>query len=425
MKIKRESAIRSFENELLDSPPMMSRPRVYWLTEAFYPPLVGGQELIAAALAAALVARGLAVHVVTRQTVPPCARAERIGQVEVRRIEPAGLLKGRGWRALFPLAGFLFRIAWMLISERQRYDVVMVSGVKVMPLIVVPLARVLGKRCILRAESYFELHEPISTESLQTMGMAGRWMLRRAEQLRNFSLRRASVIIAISSQIRGELLRRGIAPERVVDLPNAVSLAAFSPLSREARTALRARLDLTGRTVLVYSGRLARAKGVPLLVSIWPTLARAHADLFLLIVGSGSRSFDDCEAEVKRTIQVQGMSGRVRFIEETRDIAPYLQASDVWVFPSDYEGFSLALAEAMACGCVVVATEVGAAPDLIVEGKSGFLCEPKNPAALNAALERALAARDAWPRIGASARERVEPFNLERIADRYASLCAS
>jgi Glycosyltransferase Family 4 len=78
-------------------------PRVYWLTEAFFPPLIGGQELTVAYLSRALVMRGIEVRVITRQTIPPCAAEETLQGVEVRRINPPGLLKGKGMRAIAPV----------------------------------------------------------------------------------------------------------------------------------------------------------------------------------------------------------------------------------------------------------------------------------------------------------------------------------
>ena len=119
---------------------VMSARRVYWLTEAFYPPIVGGQELFAAQVVRALAARGLELSVITRQTEPPAPAAERIGAVEVRRLAPAGILKGKGWRAVVPLVGFLLRLGFLLLRESRRFDVLIVSGVKIIPLVVVPVS---------------------------------------------------------------------------------------------------------------------------------------------------------------------------------------------------------------------------------------------------------------------------------------------
>ena len=403
-------------------------PVVYWLTEAFYPPLVGGQELIASYLAQGLHARGLQVQVITRQTLPASPGSENIHGVAVRRINPPGMLKGKGFRAILPVLGFMARLLWILSKDASRYDVVLVSGAKIMPLVVIPLCALFRKKCILRVESYFELHETISTESMRTMGSRpGRFLFSLLENVRNRALRRAHAVIAISAQINEELLKRGVAPAKIVPLPNGVSLRKFRPVSAAERSALRARLSLPddGRPIVLYAGRMARAKGVPLLIEAWPTLLARHPELYLVLVGSGNRSFDDCEAQVKERVKQLGLEGDIVFFPETEAVVEYLQAADLWVFPTEYEGFSLALAEAMGCALTVLATSVGAAPQLIQQGRSGFLFPPLDTQALIDVFEEALRARERWPAIGAAAREAVSQYDLDLIATRYAELCRS
>jgi glycosyltransferase involved in cell wall biosynthesis len=403
----------------------MNAPRrVIWLTEAFYPPIVGGQELFAAQAVRALAARGLDVRVITRQTLPPAAALERIGAVEVRRIAPAGILKGKGWRALGPLLGFLVRLALLLLRERQRFDVLIVSGVKIIPLVVVPVCLLTGKRCILRAESFFELHESVSAESLRSMAMSGRGIGRLAGFVRRAMLRRADFVIAISDQIRAQLIDSGVAPARIRQIPNAVDTDRFHPVTAGERHRLRLGFGLPAdKTLLIFSGRLSRAKGLPMLVEAWPALLERHPDLHLVIVGSGKLSFDDCEQEIREFVRTRQLGGSVQFAGETDRVHEYLQAADLFVFPTEYEGFSLALVEALSCAMPVVVTAVGAAPDLIRSGENGFLFPPKDPAAMLAALFAALAQRGRWAAIGDAARATVAPFDLAVVADQYRQLC--
>ncbi|MBV8806462.1 MAG: hypothetical protein JO042_15505, partial [Sinobacteraceae bacterium] len=92
-------------------------PRVFWLTEAYFPPIVGGQELMASHLTRGLAARNLGVQVITRQTIPPSAPREALEGVLIRRINPPGTLKGRGLGAVVPLLGYLFRLTWILVTQ--------------------------------------------------------------------------------------------------------------------------------------------------------------------------------------------------------------------------------------------------------------------------------------------------------------------
>ena len=400
--------------------------RVVWLTEAFYPPIVGGQELFASQLVHALAARGHEVSVITRQTLPAAPSSETLGAVRVRRIAPAGILKGKGWKALWPLLGFLLRLTILLLRDVRRFDVVVVSGVKIIPLVVVPICLLSGKRCILRAESFFELHEAVSAESLKAMhGASGRGIGSLAGVLRRFMMRRADYVIAISAQIREQLRSRGVAQARIREIPNAVDTQKFRPVGAELKRELRTRFGLPAeKTVFVFSGRLSRAKGLPMLVEAWPEVIARHPDAFLAIVGSGKLSFDDCEAAIRDFVAANGLSESVLFAGESDRVFEYLQAADVFVFPTEYEGFSLALVEALACAMPVVVTAVGAAPDLIEDGRNGFLFEPKDPQAMLAALYRALRLREQWPQIGAAARDTTAPFDLQAVADRCSELCS-
>jgi glycosyltransferase involved in cell wall biosynthesis len=401
--------------------------RVYWLTEAFYPPIIGGQEMFAGNIVRALSERGAQVSVITRQTIPAAASREHIGLVDVRRIPPAGILKGKGWSAFFPLMSYLTRLSLLLLSEVRRFDVVVVSGVKVMPLIVVPICLLTGRKCILRAESFFELQETVSAESLRVMhGSAGKMLVAILDRVRRWMLVRAGAVVAISSEIHHALNVRGVADTHIRRIPNAVDLKRFSPVATSEQASLRRRLELPAdRTLLIYSGRLSRAKGLPMLMEAWPTLLRRFPELCLLVVGSGRLSFDDCEAEVKQFVQSRGLQNDVLFLGESDRVHELLQAADMFVFPTEYEGFSLALVEALGTGIPVVCTSVGAAPDLIREGHNGFLFPPRDKEAMIAAIDAALRQRARWPAITSAARMSVMGFDIGTVADHYLQLATA
>lgn len=399
--------------------------RIYWLTEAFYPPIVGGQELFVARVAQALSDRGHDVTVITRQVAKRAAVSEKVGSVRVRRIEPAGILKGKGWRAVIPLLSYLWRLFWLLLRDAGQFDVIIVSGVKIIPLVAVPVCLVARKKIILRAESFFELHEAVSAESLETMNAAsGRGIGAMAAAIRRFMLRRAQYVVAISAEIQAQLRKQGVAPARIARIPNAVDTEKFRGVSAAEKLRLRGRLGLPAdKTVFVFAGRLSRAKGLPMLVEAWPALIERHPQLYLVIVGSGKLSFDDCEDSLREFVSAHTLQDSVNFAGESPRVYEYLQAADIFIFPTEYEGFSLALVEALSSAIVAVVTSVGAAPDLIRHGQNGFLFPPKDPQAMLAVIEEVLGQTQRWPAIAAAARDSVAPFDLNVVADRYSELC--
>jgi len=399
-------------------------PQLYWLTEEFFPPQIGGVEIMVSRLSQGLSARGLPTSVITRQTEPASPAAETIGGVCVRRIEPSGQIKGAGWRAVTHMLGYLSRLGRILVHDRSHYDLVVISGMKIIPLVAVPLCRLLHKRCIVRVESTFELHEPLSAQSRGEMRWLGAVLQRSLAALQRGALRRADRVIAISPEVEQLLPAAGVSRARIVTIPNAVDAQRFSPASAQRRQELRTRLGLPAdRTLLLYIGRLSRAKGVDMLVQAAPQLMSRHPQLCLIIVGSGQGSFDDCEAELARFVRNAGLHDAVRMHGATDRVADYLQAADLCIFPSDYEGFGVGLIEALATGTPVLSTPVGIARELVREGETGFGFPTRDPAAMLGAIDAALAARSRWTAIGQRAREAIKPYELDSVVTRYESLC--
>ena len=398
--------------------------RVYWLTTEFFPPETGGTGIIASRLAQGLVERDLAIQVITRQTSPPSASAERIGRLEVRRIQPAGRMKGVGWRAFPAMLGYIARLAYVLVTEARHYDVVLVSGMKTIPLAAIPVCRLFGKKCVIRIESPFEIVEPISAESLDMMNnVTGRALSYLLKRVQKTVLLGADRVIAISDDISSVLLRLGCLPARIARIPNAVDLAKFKPVTAVERQRLRGRLGFPrGATVVVYAGRLSRAKGVMMLMETWTALLNDHPSLFLVLVGSGRDSWDNCEADITEFIRAKNLGASVSLAGHSDHVHEYLQSADLCVSPSDYEGFGLSIVEALACALPVVSTAVGIAPQVIRHGESGYLCPPKDLRAFGSTMAFALAQQDRWTAIGERGREAVMEFDTGRIVDRYVAL---
>jgi D-inositol-3-phosphate glycosyltransferase len=404
---------------------MTHLPRVCWLTTEFFPPETGGTGVIAATLAQALAERNLPVRVITRQTLPRCARREKIGRVYVRRIRPAGRMKGVGWRAFPAMLAYLARLALLLAVESSRYDIVVISGMKTIPLAAVPVCRVLGKKCVIRMESPFEIVESISSESLDQMnGFFGRALSRILKRGQFLALSRADRIIAISDDISSVLRRAGYRTSSITNIPNAIDVERFAPLRPGERDSLRSRLGFSNeRTVVLYTGRLSRAKGLMMLMQTWPQLVAGDGSLLLVLLGGGRDSWDNCEEEIAEFVRANRLEAHVALLGHSDRVHEYLQAADMFVSPSDYEGFGLSIVEALACALPVVSTSVGIAPQVIRHGKNGFLCPPKDPAALAAALALALAERSHWPEIGSLGREAALQFGIKPVVEQYVALC--
>jgi glycosyltransferase involved in cell wall biosynthesis len=224
------------------------------------------------------------------------------------------------------------------------------------------------------------------------------------------------VVDAVDGLVVGsEFARRQLADElgartdHVTVVPYGVD-ARFAP--RPPRADLRARYDLGAGPVALFFGGLKARKNLPLLLETWAAVGPRHPDARLLIAGGGPL-LDSLRA----LAEAKGLSASVRFsgyVPEA-DKPDHFHLGDVFVFPSAMEGFGLAVAEAMASGLPVVASDRGAIPELLADGEGGFLCDPARPELLADRLHRLLGDAPLRAKLGAANAERVDRhFRWER-----------
>jgi len=143
---------------------------------------------------------------------------------------------------------------------------------------------------------------------------------------------------------------------------------------------------------------------------VWPGVMADFANATLLVVGDGEQ-----RSELQKLV-----TSNIELRAAVDDLSDYYRAANVFVLPSRTEGMSNALLEAMATGCVCVATEVGAAPDLIKHRVNGLLCAVNDAQALSSCLTEALSSDSNW---GDSARQTVlDDYSLHGVADQLISL---
>jgi glycosyltransferase involved in cell wall biosynthesis len=398
--------------------------RVCLVTDIFHPEDQGGQGRQAFELARRLRSRGVDVTVLTRRVFPSTPRgdAEEAG-IPIIRLEPPGLVKGRGWSAVWPTARFLSAVLFTLIRFRSRFDVFLVHGVKGILLPTNLATRLLHKRCVVKVDAIEELENGIASESVARMGIEpDSLVVRTWTRWRDALLRRADAVIAISDELAAALAARGVRSDRILRIPNGIDLGLWLG-DVHAKSELRARLSLPDRVLVTYCGRLSRAKGLLMLVEVWQRIAANHPEAHLLLIGSGDRSFDGCEPELRAAVSKAGLEDRVTFVGHVEIVPDYLRASDLFVLCSESEGFGLSLIEAMAVGLPCISTAVGAAPEVIRHRQSGWLVPVNDAQALAQALDDALANREQWSQLGAAGRRAVvERFDLDAIAARYLRL---
>jgi glycosyltransferase involved in cell wall biosynthesis len=222
--------------------------------------------------------------------------------------------------------------------------------------------------------------------------------------------------LVLTAAMQDELEGLGIESEIV---PVPVDVSRFRPPTVDERRAARAALDLSDdELVVVYTGQLRRLKAVDRLVDAFACFLADGRHGRLLIVGGGSGTADACEDELRAQVETAGLGGAVTFTGRVDAVERYLWASDVFVLPSEREGLSNSLLEAMACGvaCVAPAYPIGTE----VLGTAGIVPASNAPGSLRDALVALADDPGTRTQLGALAAEKAAgAWSIEAVVDAY------
>lgn len=163
---------------------------------------------------------------------------------------------------------------------------------------------------------------------------------------------------------------------------------------------------------LLYVGRLAAAKGFPVLLKSLSVLKETYSDLTLTVIGDGEER-SDFEAMTSE----MGLSKNVAFLgyQSQTKVRQHLQETDIFVLPSFAEGVPVSLMEAMASGVPVISTRIAGISELVEEGKSGYLLPPGNVEQLSEKISQLYTDPELRKSFGQVGRDRVsKEFNLQQ-----------
>ena len=231
---------------------------------------------------------------------------------------------------------------------------------------------------------------------------------RAFHQVERTLARFTDVLIAVSPQVRDDLLALGIGtPERWRVVPLGLRLDGFAAVTGPSGR-LRDRLGLSADVPLVGAlGRIVPIKDLATMVRAVARLDGVH----LALIGDGSQR-DELEALVASL----GVGGRVHLPGWADDVPGWVADLDVVCLTSRSEGTPVALIEALAAGCPVVATSVGGVPFVVDDGATGWLVPPGDPAAVAEAVGACLSdPGEAGRRAAAGRTEVLARFTADRL----------
>jgi D-inositol-3-phosphate glycosyltransferase len=380
----------------------------------------GGMNVYVREVSRELGRMGVSVDVFTRSQDPSIPRVVRLGErARVIHLAAGGEAPMARERVHDHLDEFVEGIEAWRIAEAIDYDLIhahyWLSGVAALTLKtrwsvpVLQMFHTLGRLKNRVARSAAELEPAVRLE----------------EETRIVSA--ADRIVAANVVERAELLRDYAAhASRIATIPCGVDTDLFTPGDRaEARR----RLDLEGRPLLLWVGRIAPIKGLDTLLDAVARLSGSGQDMRLLVVGGDAdEPTNGHETSLRRRIERLGLGDSVRFVgPQPQSVLPlYYAAADVTVLPSYYESFGMVALEAMACGSPVIASRVGGLVTTVRDGVTGFLVPDGDVEALAERIATLVADPELRWRLGREgvrwAAQHRWPCVAEAVCKEYASL---
>jgi glycosyltransferase involved in cell wall biosynthesis len=390
------------------------------LTETFYP-VTGGGETQALAMATGFSRMGYEVCVMTRRSDKTLSKFELLEGVRIYRIAPSGTGQLKKWTLLLTALGALIR-------HRKHYRFIIVSGFRILGIPAMLVAILLGKRTILKADNMGEMSGEYFRDGLVKIGLKpGSPPVRLFLYLRNSLLKKCRRFVAISSPVKHELENQGVPASDIVRIPNSVDTDRFCPASEAGKREIRNVLGIPEDAfVVIYTGRLVDYKGLPLLLRVWREVNAGYGETRLLLVGAGGMDIHNCENDLELFVRENGLAHCVTFVGSVDNVQTYLQASDVFVLPTEREAFGISLIEAMACGLPVIATRAGGIPDILHHDVDGCLIPVNNLQQLRASLDRLYDDEQLRRCFGRRARNSVvQRFSEQAVLNQYLQLLES
>ena len=232
-----------------------------------------------------------------------------------------------------------------------------------------------------------------------------------------------AALVGNSRPVVADLLAEGAPPGRVRLIYNGIDTGRFlSGNQREVkRQEVRTRLGLANDVVvLTCVANLFRYKGhtdlLRSLAMLGPVFA---ANCVMLLAGRDAGEADSLQ---RQAVEL-GISGRVRFLGERRDVPDLLAASDIGVLASQEEGFSNAVLEGMAAGLPMVVTDVGGNAEAVIDGENGFVVPARETALLAEAMSALIGDAGRRRAMGDAARGRAtQSFSIDASVSAYEAL---
>ena len=372
--------------------------KIIFVVRYFYP-FIGGLEKKVLNLASALRKKGVGVEIITSRFSREWTAREVIKGVPVHRL-PSPRIKILG--AII----YLISLSAYLIKNRSSFETIHTFQVGYNSAAAVFAGKLLSKKTIL---------------TLSSSGYGGDINRHRKTPwgiVFLFLCRLASAIIVLNQKMASELKAAGYSPNSIVSISNGVDINSYR--ASENKKTLKNKMGIGDEKVIIYTGRLSKEKGLDFLIRSWTKLT-TDTPVKLYILGDGPD-----KSALEHLIKKHKLEKQVTILPGVDEVREYLCMSDIFVMPSQFEGLSNSILEAMVCGLPVVATRVEGNEELIDDGITGLLIEKDNEISMANAISSLLTNPDKAYRLSRQAQEMVQKkHNLNIVADQHVCLYES
>ena len=244
-----------------------------------------------------------------------------------------------------------------------------------------------------------------------------RHVLFSLKTIQKYALNNVSKTIAVSSAVEANL-QKTFPKEKIVTIPNGIDVKNWANVDRESlRKEFRFENNISfDAKVLGTVGELKHLKGQQDFILAAQIIAQKFPETHFVIVGKDNSYDKSFRRKLKRLVKTFDLEKRFSWFDWIEDTKPLFSSLDIFISPSHSESFGLAILEASASSCAVVATATEGAKELIEDGKSGILTPVKNPVKLAETICELLKNEQKIKYLGDNAQKRAqEKFGLERM----------
>lgn len=376
-----------------------------------FPPEHTGASIQALNLAKMLKTKGIEVTFVTAtETEEQDIQKEYEGFRVIRISNP---LKSGD----FSLIVYWIKLFLVLFINRKNYDIIHCHGISTLNCVIGAYGKVLRKATLVKTTLSLEVDK---LKNAHAHGREARFI--------KFMLGRFDRIIALSSEIFDKLVLAGFNTNIVHQIPNGVNLERFHALKNEYdRLRLRKELGLPEGIIFSYIGVIHTRKKIDWMLKCWIDHYRGNGNVFLMIAGPAARETimadgggQDYLMSLKNIVKDAGCEAQVIFMPFKEKVEDYFKVSNYFINPSESEGLSNALLEAMACGAVPISSRTSGAIDVIADGENGHLFNIDDKEGFLSVLKKIDSGHEKYDEISLRAREFIlNNYSLKEISALY------